>query len=103
MPYTSNNNSDEVISSSSTHCSDKIPNLSIFYNKPDKDTIEFKEWHRAITNKLWINADRFAGDRARQAYIETYLGSRAAKTLTLYLQNTYLDPINTLAKLLNYL
>ena len=102
-PYTGNNNSDEVVSGGGTCCSDKIPDPPIFYNKPDKDTMEFKEWHRAITNKLRINADRFAGDRARQAYIETCLGGRAAKTLTPYLRNTYPDSINTSAKLLDYL
>ena len=83
--------------------SEKIPDPPIFHNEPGKDTMKFEVWHRAISNKLRVNADRFATDVAKQAYIESRIGGEAADALTPYLRDTHPEPIDTSAKLLSHL
>jgi hypothetical protein len=50
-----------------------------------------------------VNNDHFTNDDAKQAYIKSCLGGKAANNLMLYLYNTYLDQIDSPTKLLTYL
>ncbi|KAK3896447.1 hypothetical protein C8A05DRAFT_20576 [Staphylotrichum tortipilum] len=83
--------------------SGKVPDPPIFYNEEDRDTITFEQWHRAVENKLAVNADHFLTDRALQVYIESRIGGTAKSELSPYLRKTHPNPITTPERLMDHL
>ena len=81
----------------------KLPDHPIFYNDSGKDTMKFEVWHRQMEKKLSVNHNYFAGNNAKQAYIESRLGGTAADELMLYLRDTRPDQIDSPAKLMKHL
>lgn len=80
----------------------KFPDPAIFLNGA-KDTVTFEVWYRGLQNKLRTNADHFDNDAARQSYIESRLGGKAASELAPYLRDTHPDQITTSENLMNHL
>lgn len=81
----------------------KLPDPPIFYNEDKKDTMKFEVWHRQMRKKLSVNHDHFVDDDAKQAYIESRLGGKAADELMPYLRDTHPDQIDSPAKLMTHL
>jgi hypothetical protein len=81
----------------------KLPDPPVFHNDTGKDTMKFEAWHRQLTKKLSVNDDHFADDAAKQAYIESRLGGKAADELMPYLGDTHPEPVDSSKKLLDHL
>ena len=61
------------VSEGGTRRSGQIADPPLWYYQRDKDTVKFEMWHRQVENKLYVNGDHFADDRAKQSYIESYV------------------------------
>ena len=83
--------------------SSKISDPPVFYADKFKDTVTFEVWYRSVANKLKVNADHFADDEARQAYIENRLAGYAAKDLQPYLRDTHPNQITASKALMAHL
>lgn len=81
----------------------KVADPPIFHGEKDKDTVGFEAWIRQALNKLAVNGDLFANDRASQSWLEARLGGAAAENLLPYLRESSALQITTTEKLLEHL
>lgn len=66
--------------------SSRAPDVPVFHDEKDKDTIKFDRWHRKMQNKLMVNADHYPDEFAKINYIETRLGGKADDDIAPYLE-----------------
>ncbi|KAK4182008.1 hypothetical protein QBC35DRAFT_457742, partial [Podospora australis] len=73
-------------STDKTKKSTKLPDPEPFTNEKGKDSPTFDVWYRQMINKVEVNRDHFANDRALLAYIESRIRGKAAEDLAPYLR-----------------
>lgn len=77
--------------------------VKTFYNDPKLDTVTFEVWLRSMRNRLDINHDWFANDKAKVSEIETHLGGTVAANLYPYLKDNHPFCLKTSEEVLRHL
>ncbi|KAK4181973.1 hypothetical protein QBC35DRAFT_370465, partial [Podospora australis] len=81
----------------------KLPDPEPFTNEKGKDSPTFDVWYRQMVNKVEVNRDHFANDRALLAYIESRIRGKAAEDLAPYLREGHPNKITDPEKLMDHM